>query len=231
MALIAPREIFSDFVSLFFPHLCAACREYSGKSELCPECQRKINEVRATDFHQSEFAQRLSYGKKIEMATAYLYFEKGGTTQDVLHAIKYHQGYRLGRMMGQQFGNELKGTSMEQIDCLLPVPLHPTRLKERGYNQAEWICKGIADITGIPIETDVLYRHHANATQTKKGREDRWENTHNLFRARNLDKIKGKHVAIVDDVVTTGATLGACISALGTCDAKISVMALAIAVN
>lgn len=219
----------SDFSELFYPKLCINCGEHLGHGEdmLCLECQSKLAHTNLHERKGNTFEQRF-YGRvRIEMATTFLYFEKGNISQKVLHGIKYRGFYHLAEMMGNQFGAELKGGRWEEVDLLIPVPLHPKKLKIRGYNQAEWIAKGIAEVLGKPIETDVLYRKVANATQTKKTAEERQENVKNIFAAHNLEKVEGKHIVIVDDVLTTGATLEACANAFKDCNVKISLMALA----
>ena len=134
--------------------------------------------------------------------------------------------------MGRMLATELKNSGFfEGIDCLIPVPLHPARLRLRGYNQSEQLALGIAQITGIPVVVDVLERIHNNSTQTHKSSSERWQNTQGLFvPTPKVDKLKNKHVLLVDDVFTTGATLSACIVALSTVDSiQASIVTLAYA--
>lgn len=218
-----------DFTELFYPRLCINCGEHLGDGEdmICFDCQSKLAHTHLHETPGNTFEQRF-YGKvKVEMATTFLYFEKGNMTQQILHGIKYRGFYHLAEIMGNQFGTEMKGGRWEDIDLLIPVPLHPKKMKVRGYNQAEWIADGIAQILGKPVVTDVLYRKVANTTQTKKTAEERRENVKNIFAAHNLEKVEGKHIAIVDDVLTTGATLEACANAFKGCNVRISMLALA----
>lgn len=223
------KAYLSDFVQLFYPKLCVCCEEKlsEGEEMICLDCQSKLAHTRQHETRGNTFEQRF-YGRvRVEMASTYLYFEKGNISQKILHGIKYRGYTDLGVMMGRQFGYELKGGRWEDIDLLIPVPLHPTKFKARGYNQAELIANGIALELGKPVVTDVLYRKVANATQTKMTADERRENVKDLFAAHNLQKVEGKHIAIVDDVLTTGATLEACAHAFKGCDVTISMLALA----
>lgn len=222
-------ETLSDFSQLFYPRLCVCCENTLAKGEehICFDCHSKLAHTHLHETKGNSFEQRF-YGRvKVKMATTFLYFEKGNLTQKILHGIKYRGFSRLGEEMGTQFGLALKGGRWEDIDLLIPVPLHPDKLKVRGYNQAECIANGIGQALGKPIVTDVLYRKTANTTQTKKTAEERRENVKNIFATHNLEKVAGKHIAIVDDVLTTGATLEACANAFGECGVRISMMALA----
>ena len=228
------RDIFSGFFSLLYPKLCVNCSNVlqEGEGDLCTACMIKLPRTRLHEVAGNEIESRF-YGKvDIACASAFLYFEKGNMTQHILHAIKYHGNTRLAEQMGGYFGGELQGGRFTAADMLIPVPLHPKKLKLRGYNQSECICNGIGRVLGIPVITTVLYRTVANATQTKKSRMERWQNVQGIFKAHNTDIVEGKHIIIVDDVLTTGATLEACIHAFDNIkDLKISLLALAAAVN
>ncbi|MCQ2206898.1 MAG: ComF family protein [Paludibacteraceae bacterium] len=222
-------DLLSDFSQLFYPRLCVCCDNVLAKGEehICFDCRCKLAHTHLHETKGNSFEQRF-YGRvKVEMATTFLYFEKGNLTQKILHGIKYRGFNNLGEAMGIEFGAVLKGGRWEQIDYLIPVPLHPDKLKVRGYNQAECIANGIGKALEKPVVTDVLYRKAANTTQTKKTAEERRENVKNIFAAHNLNKVEGKHIAIVDDVLTTGATLEACAKAFGDCNVRISMIALA----
>lgn len=227
------KETLSDFTELFYPRLCVCCDNVLAKGEdfICLDCRSRLAYTRRHEEKGNRSEQRF-YGRvKVEMATAFLYFEKGNLTQRILHGIKYRGFSHLGEAMGFQFGSELKGGRWEDIDILIPVPLHPDKLKQRGYNQAECIANGIGKALGKPVVADVLYRKTANATQTKKTAEERRENVRNLFATHNTAQASGKHIAIVDDVMTTGATLEACAKAFDGCNVRISMLALASAEN
>lgn len=223
------KDTLSDFTQLFYPRLCVCCDNVLARGEdlICLDCRTRLSYTHRHEEEGNSFEQRF-YGRvKVEMATTFLYFEKGNMTQKLLHGIKYRGFSQLGEALGYQFGTELRGGRWEDIDLLVPVPLHPDKLKVRGYNQAECIARGIGQSLGKPVVTDVLYRKTANTTQTKKTVEERRENVKDIFATRNLDKVESRHIAIIDDVLTTGATLEACAKAFSGVNVKISMMALA----
>lgn len=223
------KDTLSDFTQLFYPRLCVCCDNVLARGEdlICLDCRARLSYTHRHEEEGNSFEQHF-YGRvKVEMATTFLYFEKGNMTQKLLHGIKYRGFSQLGEALGYQFGTELKGGRWEDIDLLVPVPLHPDKLKVRGYNQAECIARGIGQSLGKPVVTDVLYRKTANTTQTKKTAEERRENVKDIFATRNLDKVESRHIAIIDDVLTTGATLEACAKAFSGANVKISMMALA----
>jgi ComF family protein len=135
--------------------------------------------------------------------------------QQLLHRLKYKGNYRMGQVFGEQMGNVFKQSGfMVGIDMIIPVPLHKKKLKVRGYNQSEHIAIGLSQSTGVEVEKSILLRTVHTESQTRKGRFERWENVSNIFTVANPELLNGKHVLIIDDVVTTGATLEACVQAL-----------------
>jgi ComF family protein len=142
--------------------------------------------------------------------SSFIYFAKGSRYQHILHELKYNGQKNIGTEMGRMFGNELKDTGFSCADLILPVPLHHTRQRKRGYNQSELIARGMSDILHIPVLTSLIIRTMDTLSQTRKSRFERWENVHSVFRCNNPEAIRNKHVLLVDDVITTGATLEAC---------------------
>lgn len=143
--------------------------------------------------------------------------------------MKYRGKKELGFAMGKLYGSYLRDSSfMEGVDMLVAVPLHPDRLRKRGYNQSEYIARGISEATGVPVAEKIIYRVSATNTQTRRGRFERWENVEGLFAVIDENQVRGKHVLVVDDVVTTGSTLEACANALLQCgNTRVSVVTLA----
>ena len=147
----------------------------------------------------------------MERAASYLHFYKGGVVQALMHELKYRSQPELGQAMGQWAAQDcLPSGFFSDIDGLIPVPLHPRKMKTRGYNQAEKIATGIAEITGIPVFRDHLYRRVSGSTQTHKGRFERWLNVKTTFALRDSAPLRYQHFLLIDDVLTTGATLEGC---------------------
>ncbi|MBC7124867.1 MAG: ComF family protein [Bacteroidales bacterium] len=169
----------------------------------------------------------------VEHACSFFYFRKGSRYRKLLHMLKYQGREDIGVFLGRQFGLELKSSELyKPITSIIPVPLHPKRFKERGYNQAEAIARGLSEAMDVPVVTDVLLRNIYTQTQTKKTRMERMQNIAGAFTICNPEKIEGGHVLLVDDVITTGATLETCTQTLiDSVNVKVSVGTLAYATN
>lgn len=204
-------ELFSDFFGLFYPRICPGCNNPLVKNELFL-CTRCIYELPLTHFHknpENEVAQMFWGRATIENASAYLYFDKKSMVQLLLHKLKYKGEKEIGEFLGRLIGYELQGTAFENIDFIIPLPLHRKRQKQRGYNQSEMIAIGIAQVFNKKVITNLLVRKYANPTQTRKHRYERWLNVQEVFEVSNYQSIAHKHILLVDDVITTGATLEA----------------------
>lgn len=203
----------ADFVSLLFPELCVACRESLVANEhlLCTDCRFNLP---YTNFHlQSDnIVARQFWGKlNIEAAFAMFYFTKGGKVQNMLHQLKYNGQQQVGQLLGNLAGEQLiKNEIFNSVDYILPVPLHKKRFRERGYNQSTCFAEGLADKMNAVVEENNLVRIKSTETQTHKSRFARFENMQEVFVVLNPERLAGKHVLLVDDVVTTGSTLEAC---------------------
>lgn len=226
------KEIADDFLSLFFPSVCLSCGEslVRGEEMLCTRC---LVEIYRTGFHlkPGNAVEQLFWGRcRIERGAAFSVYNRGSRIRKLIHLMKYRGRKEIGFALGKLYGSYLKDSSFtDGVDMLVPVPLHPQRLKKRGYNQSEFIARGISEATGIPVYLKVLSRVHATNTQTDRGRFERWENVEGLFAVSAEESVTGHHVLIVDDVITTGSTLEACASALLACSGvKVSVVALAV---
>ena len=209
--MIKLKEFFSDFISLFYPHCCVGCGKalVKGEEYLCLSCLFEMPYAGISEHKWNFLEERLSGRIRLQYATTYLYFEKDGITQQILHELKYRGNLELGMKFGRMFGKELMKGRFKSVDVLVPVPLHPNKLKIRGYNQSEVICRGMAEVMKIPVMNNLIERIVENSTQTKKGAEERWENVQGIFRLKNEELVKGMHLLLVDDVLTTGATLEA----------------------
>jgi len=224
---------FVDLINLMFPDVCVACGTSLQKNEhqLCLSC---LNDIPKTNYHLMEDnpVEKRFWGKvPVYRATSFFFFQKGSSFQKVLHILKYKGNKEIGELLGKYAAIDLLDSpGFTSIDLIIPVPLHPKKLKSRGYNQSEWIGKGISAILNKPLDTTTLLRVRENATQTKKTVYERYENTEGIFQLSNNSVLEGKHILLVDDVLTTGSTLEACIRALlETPDIKISIFTLAVA--
>jgi ComF family protein len=228
-------SLFNDFISLFFPRLCYACDDALRKNEdvLCSIC---LNHLPKTDFHlkKDNPIAKLFWGRAdIQAATAYYYFHKGDKVQHLIHQLKYKGARKVGLFVGEQMGIELRESStFASVNMIVPVPLHPKKEKQRGYNQSEIFGAGLSRGLRKPMNKNILYRKQYTETQTRKTRSERWKNVKNVFSIYNPETFAGKHLLLVDDVITTGSTLEACIHALETIpDVKISITAMATALK
>lgn len=221
-----------DLLSLFYPNLCAGCSKSLLKNEkvICIDCRASMPR---TDFHtfRENPVHKLFRGRtRVESSTSLLYFNKGAGVQQMLHQLKYKGNTELGEELGNELGSALKDSAYFQgIDAVMPVPLHPKKEKARGYNQSMLIAKGVANTLQVEASKN-LVRKTNSGSQTRKSRYERWENVETAFAIQNPEKLKGKHILLIDDVVTTGATIEACVNELLKLDGtKVSVATLACA--
>lgn len=226
----------TDLLGLFFPDLCCACkgRLVTGESYVCLDCQSKLPRTGFYKERDNQLEQLFAGRFPFVRIAAFAHFVKGGTLQPLIHSLKYNNNPKLGVFMGQLSGREMSGSSfLEDIDFLIPVPLHPKRQKERGYNQAEEIAKGISVETGIPLCSDVLIRTINNTSQTKHSRFERWSNTDGIFSIVSPEILDNKHILLIDDVVTTGSTLESCVKTILACcdNVKVSIYCIGMAID
>jgi ComF family protein len=204
---------FNDLIALFFPELCAACGRnlYRNERVICTNC---IYHLPLTNFHsdpENKMARQLWGRFPFVQTIAFLYFRKGSRIQNLMHQLKYKKNQETGIRLGELYAYDLKrSTIFKQADLIIPVPLHPSKLKKRGYNQSECIANGISSILNIPVSNNNLIRTENTETQTKKSRYARYENLINAFSIKDKSEFINQHIMLVDDVMTTGATLEAC---------------------
>lgn len=218
---------------LFFPSLCVVCdhRLAEGEEVLCALCNMRLPRTNLHLCKDSEI-EKMFWGKAhLERASSFFYYRKGSEYNRLIHRLKYYGGKSLGQAMGQMMARELqKDGFFTGIDLLVPVPLHPLREKKRGYNQSEWIVRGISSATGIPWRTDLVRRVIPTETQVHQSIFDRLENTKNAFEWDDCASLAGVHLLLVDDVLTTASTLSSCLSAVpGKGEVRISVLTLCVA--
>lgn len=218
---------------LFFPRCCAVCGEplVEGEEGLCTRCNI---DMPRTNYHKvkDNFVERMFWGRiPLERATSYFFYRKGSDFRKVVHQFKYGGQKELGTTMGRFMAADLSASGFfEGVDVMIPVPLHPRKRKMRGYNQSECIARGVSQVTGIPVDTTSVVRQKHTDTQTRKSAYERWENVEGIFRLLHPEEFAGKHILIIDDVLTTGATTVACADAFGGVEGvKVSVLTLAVA--
>jgi len=223
----------ADFISLLFPQLCAACGEslVAGEDLVCIDC---LYNLPFTNFHlQADNIVAQQFWGKINLEAAYslYYFAKGGKVQSLMHHFKYKDMHRIGNLLGNIAGGQLAQNELfNTVDFIIPVPLHKSRLKQRGYNQSACFAEGLAEKLTATIEIDNLVRIRATETQTHRSRFARFENMQEVFTVNNPERLINKHVLLVDDVITTGSTLEACaIPLLNIPGLKLSIATIAYA--
>ena len=229
------QNIFSSTLHLFYPHICTGCG-----SDLLKEnnllCLRCINDLPHTNFarYTNNPAEKIFWGR-IPVAAAHseFYFAKESLIQQLIHQLKYKNNTAIGFYLGELMGKSLlESNRFNNIDCLIPLPLYPDKERKRGYNQAAVICNGISAVMNVPVSIGNVIRQRFTETQTRKHRTERWQNVEGSFVVKNPAVLKGKNLLLVDDVVTTGATLEACGSILSRAEAaKLYIATLAHAVK
>jgi ComF family protein len=227
------RRYLPDFISLLFPECCQACNTVlqRGEEVICTSCEYFLPQ---TDFHlrPDNPVSRLFWGRvEVSAATACYSFRKGGGVQHLIHNFKYKGHQEIGRVIGKKYGRDLRQSPLfRESTLIVPVPLHPRKLKMRGFNQSECLAEGLALSLGVPVMADNLRRGEETESQTRKSRFNRWKNVESGFYLNERAGVEGHQVLLVDDVVTTGATLEACakvlLEAAGT---RVSIATLAAA--
>jgi len=225
------KEYWNDFIFLFYPEVCRACNRPLSKNEkwICTSC---LLDMPKSDYWNNlkNPVNQMFWGKtKIEFASAFLLFSKDSSYRKLIHSLKYKDDKESGINLGELYGKEIHlNSKYPTIDYIIPVPLHPKKQKKRGYNQSECISKGLSKALNIEYLTDSLVRIVNTSTQTKKHKDERWENVAGVFDVVNTNKIQGKHILLVDDVITTGATVEHCAMILiEKANCKVSIACLA----
>ena len=227
------RTVWDDLLGLLYPRICPLCGIplQQGEAHLCINCLCNLPRTnshrlpRGTSSIETPFAGYPA----VHRVVAFLRFEQEGPAQRLIHQFKYHGDEQLAIYLGHQAAQELRAEGcFTDVDRLVPVPLHPRKMHQRGYNQSERIARGFASIYGIPIDTDTLVRRAYTETQTRKSAYDRHLNMENVFTTIHPEHLAGHHILLIDDVLTTGSTLLSCIDALHTVpDLRISLFTVA----
>ncbi len=206
-------SVFQSLLQLFFPYHCCGCGTDLLTEDIlfCIWCQA-LAPVTGFEYHSSNPIEKIFRGRaSLEAASAHLYFTTGSAIQHSLHLLKYKNRKDIGIYFGRNMGVALeKSGRFANCDLIIPLPLFAGREKKRGYNQSALIAKGIAGQLNIPVCCDAICRIKQTGTQTRKSRIERWKNMESSFRILHPGRIAGKHILLVDDVITTGASLEAC---------------------
>ena len=226
-------DLWDDFLSLLFPRICYGCGNHLLRNEniICTECYVVIPR---TDYHlyRENPVEQLFWGRcKIETAAAFSFYNRGSRIRNLIHNLKYRGIKEIGSELGRIYGLSLKSSGFtDSIDIIIPVPLHPAKQRSRGFNQSELIADGISDTTGIHVNKGAVVRIVSSSTQTKRSRYERWVNVEGIFSIKDPESIRGKHILLIDDVITTGSTMESCINEiLKTEGVKVSVVSIAYA--
>ena len=226
-------SLLEDFISLIYPKICLGCDNPLLKHEqcICTFCQFHIPKTNHFKIKENDL-QKLFWGKvQLDHAAALYEFVKDSPLQKMIHALKYEDNEKVGVYLGEQIAYEIEESIFfKDIDYIIPVPLHSKKEKLRGYNQSMCIAKGIQNILKTEIDTKTLKRTVDTESQTKKNKYSRWENVGNVFEVTNLEKLKHKHILLIDDVITTGSTLESSVITLQQIEGiKVSIITIAIA--
>ena len=227
-------DLWDDFISLLFPRLCYGCSNHLMRNEklICTECYILIPR---TNYHlkPDNPVSQLFWGRcNIERAAVFSFYTRDSRIRKLIHQLKYKGIKEIGSELGRIYGNTLKSTEfLKEIDLIIPVPLHPSKIRQRGFNQSDLIAGGLSESTGIPVDSGLLERKTVTKTQTRKSRYDRWTNVQDIFNVKGENRLKDMHILLVDDVITTGSTIEACANELLKGEnIKVSVAALAFSV-
>lgn len=224
-----------DLLHLVYPDLCLICSQELTRTSvsICPICDANLKYTYFENFAEPTELDKLFWGRvSLASTCAFLHFQQDSSTQEILHAIKYKGKKELALAMGKRFGEKLatNGAKFGAIQALIPVPLHPKKKFIRGYNQSELIAEGIAEALQIKVITDFLTKGKHTESQTKKNKFLRWDNVSEVFVVDTSNYAHLRHIALVDDVVTTGSTLEAAIQKILEVIPEIHVTVLSLAI-
>ena len=227
-------SVWSRLLNLISPQRCVSCglRLTPGEDIVCAKCNLHLPRTRYQEDPYENAMATMFWGQmKIKRCAAFLFYSAGSEAGNIICQMKYHGHPEIGRKMGRKMGSELMPSGFfEGIDLLIPLPLGRNRLRQRGFNQSAEIARGISEVTGIPVGERIVSRSQFKESQTHKGRWERNENVKDAFRLENAGAVKDKHLLLIDDVATTGATLIACGSELLKAEgAQVSSLTLAYA--
>jgi ComF family protein len=218
-----------SFAHLLYPRNCTLCYSplKNGEETICARCTIALPRSNFHKLEENPLYASLMGRIELHRAFAFLLYQKQNSTQQAIHAIKYYKEKELAYTLSRLFAKEVLQDLNSDFSVVVPVPLHPARMQQRGFNQAELIAEVIADELEIPLGSDYLLRNTNSTSQTTRNRFDRWKNMNTVFEIHNIHKYSGKHVLLVDDVITTGSTIEAAAHVTNEVSEKLSIAALA----
>jgi len=222
-------SILQDFISLLYPNNCCICSEplVTTEKHLCLHCYYKLPKSRIDNFYENLIHQCFWGRTTIFLAYAPFIYSKKNSIQKLIAEVKYNGNKSLGIELGKIIGKKILNSPFLEDSLLAPIPLHPKKISTRGFNQSTMLCEGISEITGIPINENLLFRQNMHDSQTRKNRYERWENMNNRINLNKDYTLSKKHIILVDDVITTGATIEATANAFKNEEIKLSVLSFA----
>ena len=227
--------VLRDIASLFLPRTCLACGRVLLENEscICLACRYNMPLTNFSKHKDNPVKLLFENVLPVESATAMFWFVGGTEWQSIIHNFKYYGRWFFAQKMGEMFGEELLDSGeFEGVDLIIPIPLHYRRRLRRGYNQSEQLAIGIGRKMGIKCDFRSVCRRRFNDSQTSKSRGERWENVEEIFEVRRVDKLRGKHILLIDDVLTTGATMASCASTIvKACDGDVRISIASLSVS
>ena len=226
--------VLRDVASLFLPRTCLACGRVLLENEgsICLACRYNMPLTNFAKRKDNPIKLLFENVLDVESAAAMFWFVGGTEWQRIVHNFKYHGRWFFAQKMGEWMGEELLDSgNFDDIDLIVPIPLHYRRRLHRGYNQSEQLALGVGRKMGVECDFRSMRRCHYNDSQTSKSRSERWENVEEIFEVRRVERLRGKHILLIDDVLTTGATMASCASAIvKACegDVRISIATLTV---
>lgn len=223
----------SDLIDLIFPRTCVVCGEQLSPQEkdICINCLSTLPKIEKINLDEIE---KSFWGKvEIERATSFMYYHKNSPYNNLIHRLKYKNRPDTGDRLAFLAAKEIAESGFfDDIDAIVPLPLSKRKMRQRGYNQCDYIAKGLSRATGIPVIKNAVKRLKSNETQTHKSRDERWQNVEGIFALSDATLLEGKHILLIDDILTTGATLASCAKSIQEgCQCRISIFTLAYTYN